>query len=269
MMREITMNHMHDHHLKEIHKDLEFHSIDNDYIVEQRHTSVDHSTTDILFCDVPYTILEAPPNATVSSKILTLEEFYHEHRLMLPAGIKAIFRARIQVPVSQTSLPLPAVPPITSSSIQQHTLSYRDTKNAIEILNPWFIYTEVFHRCRTEYDICHRSIDMLSTQSLNKDLLRELLVLLYGQKFMITAPDLYAEFHLFLSYFQTTLKDKSKQIWIDVQRFDETYGNQKVEDAHAIPKHSHQSLGSLSTVPQSNQASYQKEKITPRILIEV
>jgi hypothetical protein len=267
MMSEITINHIRDHHhLKEINIQLEFPNMDNEYVVKRRHTSRDNSTNEILFCDVPYTILEVQPNIAESSKTLTLNEFYQEHRLVLPLGIRSIFRARM----SETP-PLPA--PGTSITLpqQQQLLSYRDTKNAIEILNPWFIYTEVFHLCRTEYDICHRSIDMLSTESLNKDILRELLVLLYGQKFMITAPDLYAEFHLFLSDFQNTFKDKSKQIWIDIQRFDETYGNRNVDDAHAIPKHSHhQSLGSLSTIPQSNQA-VKRENMTPRIqvLIEV
>ena len=256
---------MNDHHRKEIHVDLEFYYVDIDYIVERRRTSINISTAEILFCDVPYTILDIQQNAAESSKLLTIDEFYQKYRLLLPVGIKDVFRARIS-----QALPLP-VPSIVSPQQQQHPLlSYRDTKNAIEILNPWFIYTEVFHRCRTEYDICHRSIDILSTQSLNKDMLRELLVVLCGQKFMISAPDLYAEFHLFLSYFRITFKDRSEQIWIDLQRFDETYGNQKVnDDAYAIPEHSHhQSVGSLSTDPQSNQ-SFKKEKRIHGNLIEV
>lgn len=254
-MPEITFDHKKSTLLKE--------SFSNGSYNHSQTQSSDTATTEILFCDVPYNILVVQPLNDVSPRTLTLEEFYQEHRLLLPVGIRSIFRARI----SQTAaLPLSSS---ASSSPQQQTLSYRDTKNAIQILNPWFHYTEIFHQCRTEYNLCHRSMDMLSTQSLNKDLLRELLVLLYGQKFMFTAPDLYTEFHLFLSDFDSKFKDQPKQNWIDLKRLNEIYGcRNSVGDGNT--NHRHPSVGSLSTIPQSNTGtSFKKEKIIPNMLIEV
>ena len=219
------------------------------------------SISEILFNDVPYNILLEQPQIDVAPKRLTLEEFYQENRLLLPVGIRSIFRAWIS---QTTALPLPSL----ASQQPQRTLSYRDTKNAVEILNPWFHYTEIFHQCRTEYDLCHRSIDMLSTQSLNKDSFRELLVLLYGQKFMFKAPDLFTEFHFFISNFRSKFKDQPQQIWIDLKRLNETYGNRTgvVDDANITQRHPF--VGSLSTIPQSNK-SLKKEKIILQILIEV
>ena len=256
-MSEVTFGQKHNARLNDWNTNL---GISNDRSVP-RSQLIDSSTeAEILFCDVPYFILAVPQNLdVVSSKSLTLEEFYEEHRLLLPLGIRSIFRARASQAITQ---PSPSI-----AALQQRTLSYRDTKNAIEILNPWFHYTELFHQCRTEYNICHRCIEMLSVQSLNLDLLRELLVLLYGQKYMFTAPDLYTEFHLFLSDFNSKFNDQPKQVWIDLQRLKETYGNRNVADNTDTNQH-RPSDCSVSTIQQSN-TGFKKVKVIQNILIEV
>lgn len=222
--------------------------------------SRDDPISEILFCDVPYDVCVVRPHVVdVLPRTLTLQEFYQTHRLLLPTGVRSIFRARI----SQTT----TLPSLSITLRQKPMLSYRDTRNAIGILNPWFRYTEILHQIRTEYSFSYRSIDMLSTQTLNKDLLRELLVLLYGQKFMFTAPDLYTEFHLFLSEFNSKFKDRPKQVWINLKRLKATYGDRKVVDnTNANPRYP--SVGSLSTIPRSN-TSLKNEKVTSNILIEV
>ena len=218
----------------------------------QHQESSDASGVEIMFCDVPYSILAIKKRVgAASSNKSTLKAFYQEHRLLLPAGIRSRLRSRMSQAKTTTAHPLP--------------LSYRDTKNAIEILNPWFLYTELLHQCRAEYDICYRSIDMLSTQSLDKDMLRELLVLLYGQKMMITAPDLYTEFHLFQSYFTAAFKGQPEQVWIDLKLMNAIYGHRNESDATVRPQCSQASLASESTIPLSNKT----EKRVSTVLIEV
>ena len=257
MLSEITFDLKHNIFIKEWNIDLVL------YIGSRKSQSKssDSSKAEIVFRDVPYDILEVQqPHIDISPGKLTQEEFYQEHRQMLPLGLRSIFRARIS---QTTALPLPSI-----ASRQKRILSYRDTKNAIEILNPWFHYTEIFHQCRTDYNVCHRSIDMLSTQSLNKDLLRELLVLLYGPTFMFTAPDLHTEFHIFLSDFKSKFKDQPKQIWIDLKRLNDTFcGNRNVID-NTNTNQRHPSVGSLSTIPRSN-TSFKNVKIIRNIFIEV
>jgi hypothetical protein len=209
-------------------------------------TLIDDGNSDVVKIDTA-TSSQAP----VTENHPSMANFLNQHRTVLPAGVRAEFRRLIfQNQNSNTNLQLSVTPPADSTSSYTQTFpTFEEEKQAIESMNPWFQYNELFHRCRTDYNFHHRTIDMLSAQPFNKDILRELLVLLYGQRYMIRAPDLHTEWNDFITEFWKFHQYQSEHLWIDLQQLNKTYGNRRNESI--LLKRS-TSIGSLSTTRQSN-----------------
>lgn len=241
-------------------------------------------------------------SSSLQQQPLSLDLFYQKYRSILPPGLRSDLRTKIAYQNKKKVMKSHKKP---REIVTQTILSYRDEKNAIEIFNPWFVYTELLHKCRVDYHVSHRSIDMLTMQSLDKDTLRELFVVLYGQKYMIHAPDLHTEFHHFLTDFWKTFSHhQPEQIWIDLQCLNDTYGprnptnnitsntfsrsqsNTKTNAATSSSKlfvaSRNPSIGSLSTIHQCNksftrkkeqQNNYQQQQrdasSKPKVLVEL
>jgi hypothetical protein len=236
--------------------DKAFNNIDSNDIAGQGRETTGTDSLEITFCDVPYEI--AVPGLG-SPKNNAMEEFYQKQRLLLPAGLRSIFRAKKS---EETKLSMKTVKSQLSIS------SYRDELNAIKNFNSWFRYTEMFHQCRVEYNITHLTIDMLSRQALDINTLNELLVVLYGQKYMKKAPSLKANFEEFLADFQMTFQRHEELVWIDLQCLHEAFG-QTSTDMYKITNIS-PSEGSLRTIHKSNmtftpepEKNPEPEKILP------
>jgi hypothetical protein len=179
---------------------------------------------------------------------LSMDEFLLRHRPLLPPGVRAEFRRMIFVKenaVANNS----HLPNMSTSSVRK-IRPFLEEKRAIESLNPWFLYDKLFHQCRTDFSFHHRTIDWLSTQSLNKDQLRELLVVLHGQHYMIRAPDLYSQWNDFITGFWQEHQYYVDQLWIDLQKLNDVYGSVNASVQFVLQRSS--SIGSLSTTRQSN-----------------
>jgi hypothetical protein len=79
----------------------------------------------------------------------------------------------------------------------------------------------------------HRVFDILDERPLNKDELREFLVVLFGRKAMLHAPDIHSEWAKFASFLNLVnkaegqhwrTKTRHKEHWIDMKRLNRVYG---------------------------------------------
>ena len=80
----------------------------------------------------------------------------------------------------------------------------------------------------------NRVFSSMQTQQLDKDELRELLVILFGKKAMLAAPDIHTEWKQFYK-FMSTLNDqegkhwnartKKVESWIDLRKLDKAYND--------------------------------------------
>jgi hypothetical protein len=184
----------------------------------------------------------------VTDDPISMEEFLVRNRPLLPPGVRFEFRRMILE--KENAITNTAHLPNMSISSVCKLRSFLEEKKAIESLNPWFLYDNLFHQCRTEYNFHHRTIDWLSTQSLNKDQLRELLVVLYGQHYMIRAPDLYSQWNDFITGFWHEHQHYVDQLWIDLQKMHDVFGGEHIGLPLVLQRTS--SIGSLSTTRQSN-----------------
>lgn len=102
----------------------------------------------------------------------------------------------------------------------------------VSTLNPWFNYALPVHRCR-ELGVEPRAFRILDRRLLTEFELREFLVVLFGRKIMIQAPDIHAEWTRFYQFIRK-VNDVSGQHfssrtgqgekWLDMQELSRLYG---------------------------------------------
>ena len=98
--------------------------------------------------------------------------------------------------------------------------------------NPFLNYTLPLHRCR-EMGYHSRVFDLLDERRLNKDELRELLVLLFGAGSLDGAPDVHTNWKGFVERVSEIVRKEEKQWnpmtkkltpWIDMKKLNKCYG---------------------------------------------
>jgi hypothetical protein len=102
--------------------------------------------------------------------------------------------------------------------------------------NPWLNYTLPLHRCR-EMGFNPRVFSKLDKSALDKDELREFLVILFGKNVMLQSPDLHwdwPDFYHFLTDKNNAegmhwrMATRRMEQWIDMTTIQQTYGSEAV-----------------------------------------
>ena len=99
--------------------------------------------------------------------------------------------------------------------------------------NPWLNYALCLHRSR-EMGYHNRVFNSLQRQQLDKDELRDLLVVLFGSKAMLGAPDIHTEWKDFYKFMSALNEQEGKhwnartkkvESWIDLRKLDKAYND--------------------------------------------
>jgi hypothetical protein len=120
--------------------------------------------------------------------------------------------------------------------------SYDFQKRLVHHFNPWLNYGAPLHRARELGFYFHRTVEFLGKRILNKDHLREFLVVFHGKKAMIRAPDIHSEWSDFYA-FLTKINQKEgkhrlavdsrnknrRDYWIDLKHFERLFRNENEE----------------------------------------
>jgi hypothetical protein len=105
----------------------------------------------------------------------------------------------------------------------------------ISAVNKWLNYTLPLHRCR-EMGYQHRIFDLLDERLLNKDELREFLVLLFGEAAFRNAPDVHSNWKGFATVVEQVVKTERNEWncrtgklgpWIDMKELHKIYGEKR------------------------------------------
>lgn len=98
--------------------------------------------------------------------------------------------------------------------------------------NPWLNYALCLHRSR-ELGYHHPILDALTTRALDKDEVRNMCLILFGKKRMLSAPDLHTELRAFCLYIKKINKLEASHwnaqtqkigVLVDVQKLQRFYG---------------------------------------------
>lgn len=101
----------------------------------------------------------------------------------------------------------------------------------VSAVNKWLNYALPLHRCR-EMGYQHRIFDLLDERTLNKDELRELVVLLFGEAAFRNAPDAHSDWKGFCTVLEHVVKSERNEWncntfrlspWIDMKQLHKTY----------------------------------------------
>jgi hypothetical protein len=113
---------------------------------------------------------------------------------------------------------------------------FLDHANRVYRSNPWLNYTLPLHRCR-EMGFNPRVFAKLEKTALDKDDLREFLVILFGKNVMLESPDLHwdwPDFYRFLSAKNNAegmhwrMATSRMENWIDMKVLNDKYGSEAV-----------------------------------------
>ena len=109
---------------------------------------------------------------------------------------------------------------------------YFNEAKEINKVNKWLCYSMPLHRIR-EMGYHDRIFDLLDERSLNKDEIKELCGLLFGEEMFMKAPDVHGDWKGFLNFLSNVLKDQKEQFnpitkklgpWIDVKKLKSAFG---------------------------------------------